>query len=70
MYLRTDVQPFATYCCTTYCMCVWEWIAATVQAIHLHLDMERNGGGTVAAISLSTVGMQRTARLSAQLTAF
>ena len=38
-------------------MCVWEWIAATVQAMWLHLEMKLNREGTVAAISLSTLHM-------------
>ena len=55
------VQPNATYCCITFCMGVWEWIAATVQAMRLHLEMKLNRGGTVAAISLSTRYMQSAA---------
>ena len=61
MYLRTDVQPFVTYVCTTYCMCVWEWIAAAVQAMRIHLEMKLNRGGTVAAIFLSTMHMRSAA---------
>ena len=61
MHLCTDLHPFATYCCTTYCMCVWEWIAATVQAMRFHLEMKLNRGGTVAAISLSTMHMRSAA---------
>ena len=34
---------------------LWEWIAATVQAIHWNLAMELNRGGPVAAISISSV---------------
>ena len=49
-------------------MC-WEWIAATVQAIRWHLEMELNRGGPVAAISLSTICMQCVACLSAELIA-
>ena len=44
-----------------YCMCVWEWIAATVQAMRFHLEMKLNRGGTVAAISLSTMQMRSAA---------
>ena len=44
-----------------YCMCVWGWIAATVQAMRLRLEMKLNGGGTVAAISLSTMHMRSAA---------
>ena len=42
----------------------WEWIAATVQATRLHLEIDLSRGGTVVAISLSTVCMQRAACLS------
>ena len=49
-------------------MC-WEWIAATVQAIRLHLETELKRGGTVAAISLSTICLQCIACLSAELIA-
>ena len=42
-------------------MGVWEWIAATVQAMRFHLEMKLNRGGTVAAISLSTMHMRSAA---------
>ena len=47
----------------------WEWIAATVQATRLHLEIELSRGGTVVAISLSTMCMQRAACLSVVLVA-